>query len=274
MLSRKLSVAGALCLLTAFVIGLIGCGGNSTFLGPGSNTVSNVRVFNGLIGSNANGANGINVRLRQASTTSVNVTPVVYNAASANHQTSSGDGQNTYLFLSNSQTPIATQSLDFAPNDITANTTGQLLIATGVVGQTGIGIQPQILRVPTSVPIALIRTNGNPNSNALLRVVNAAPGTNGITLYNEQGPVPFTDLSNITFGNYSSGGQTSSNYATLTAGSYNITVRDSQSGGILVNSLNVTLQPGDAYTLVVLGSPVSVYSTPVTVALLQDYPLQ
>ena len=275
MMSRRFSVAAALGLLTTFAFALIGCDGNSTLLGTGPNTVSNVRVFNGLIGSNANGANGINIRLRQATTTPVNVNPVAYSVVSANQQTSASNGQNTYLFLSNSQTPLATQSLDFPPNDITANTTGQLLIATGVVGQTGNGIQPQVLRVPTSVPIALIRNNGNPNSNALLRVVNASPGTNGITIYNQQGPVPIQDLSNITFGNYSSGGQTSSNYATLTAATYNFTVRDAQSGGILVNGPNnLTLQPGNAYTLIVFGSPVPAYGAPVAVDLIQDYPLQ
>ena len=230
----------ALGLLTTFAFALIGCDGNSTLLGTGPNTVSNVRVFNGLIGSNANGANGINIRLRQATTTPVNVNPVAYGAVSANQQTSASNGQNTYLFLSNSATPLVTQSLDFPPNDIKANTTGQLLIATGVVGQTGTGIQPQILRVPTSVPIALIRNNGNPNSNALLRVVNAAPGTNGITLYNRAGAGSIQDLSNITFGNYSSGGQTSSNYATLIGGTYNFTVRDSQSGGVLAGPFPIT----------------------------------
>src|SRR5205085_882542 len=145
-------------------------------------------------------------------------------AVSANQQTSASNGQNAYLFLGNSGTYLSTQSLDFPPDNTTANTTGQLLIATGVVGQTGAGLQPQILRVPTSVPLDQIRVNGNPTANAVLRVVNAAPGSNAITIYNEQGPVPINALSNITFGNYSSGSGTNSSYATITGGTYNLSV--------------------------------------------------
>jgi len=231
-----------------------------------------VRVFNGLIGSGGNG--GVNVRLRTSTTTPVNVNPVAYGTVSANAQTSASDGQNTYLFLGNSATYLSSQAYNYPPDNTTSNTTGELLIATGVVGQSATNVEPQVLRVPTSVPLDQIRTNGNPTANAVLRVVNAAPGSNGITIYNEQGPVPLNALSGITFSNYSSGSGTTSNYATITAGTYNLSVRDSSSGNVLIQVPSVALNPGYAYTLVVYGSPVPAYGVSLASALIQDYPLQ
>lgn len=271
MILRKVSGTLAFGLLTSFAFGLVGCGGNSTLFAPGPNTIANVRVFNGLIGSSG-AIGGINVRLKQTTTTPVNVSPVPFGSVSANQQTGSGNGENTYLYLNGNLTYLASQSFDYPPDSTPANSTGELLVATGVVGQTGSTFQPQIVRVQTTVPTSLIVANGVATANTLLRVINAAPGTNPISVYNAQAAIP--DLSNIVFTHFSSGGRTTNNYTTLPGGTYNFTINDTASGNVLVTLGPMTLQAGVAYTLIIDGSPIPAYTPPLGVTLIQDYPLK
>ena len=264
MKSPRISALTALGILVLFAMALTGCDGG------GNNSVANVRVFNGLIGTA--GAGGVNVSLRNVGAVPVNGAVVPFGQVSSLHRASSDDAQNTYLFLANSATPLSTQKFDYPSDNTSANTTGELLVATGVTGQSGSA--PQLIYVRTSVPLGLIRNNGQPTANALLRVVNAAPGlTNNLSIYNDAGttPVVIGDLSNIAFGAYSSGGNTSSNYTTLLGATYALSARDTQ-GNLLVSLSGEKLQPGFAYTLIVYGSTNAAYGAPVAAALIQDYP--
>lgn len=262
-----MSAMAALGALILLGLVLAGCGDGS------SNSVANVRVFNGLIGSA--GAGGVNVTLRNPAAVPVNATPVTFGQVSAIRRASTGDAQNTYLFLANSTTQQSVQKFDYPQDNTGANSTSELLVATGIVGQNSPA--PQLIYVRSSVPISLVRNgSGQPTANALLRVINAAPGTNnGISIFNEAGTTPavISDLSNITFGNYSSGGNTSSNYATLIGATYNLSIRDARSGAVLESLPTVSLQPGFAYTLVVYGSPDASLAVPVLGGLVQDYPV-
>lgn len=267
MMSRSISAMAALGALILVGLLLAGCGDG------GANSVANVRVFNGLIGSA--GAGGVNVTLRNPGTVPVNATPVLFGQVSTTRRAGSGDGQNTYLFLANSATQQSIQKFDYPQDNTGANSTSELLVATGIVGQSSPA--PQLIYVRSSVPISLVRnSSGQPTANALLRVINAAPGTNnGISIFNEAGTTPaaITDLSNIAFGRYSSGGNTSSNYATLIGATYSLSIRDAQNGAVLMALPTVSLQPGFAYTLVVYGSPTAALAAPVLGGLVQDYPI-
>ncbi len=259
-----MAALGALILLALV---LAGCGDG------GGNSVANVRVFNGLIGSGGTG--GINVTLRNPGTVPVNATPVLFGQVSTTRRASSGDAQNTYLFLANSATQQSVQKFDYPQDNTGANSTSELLVATGIVGQSSPA--PQLIYVRSSVPISLVRNgSGQPTANALLRVINAVSDPNSsISVFNEAGATPaaIADLSNIGFGHYSSRGDTSSNYATLIGATYRLSIRDAQSGAILETLPTVSLQPGFAYTLVVYGSSNAALAAPVLGGLVQDYPI-
>ena len=230
MLTRKWSVIAALGFLTSCAFGLIGCNGNTAFFAPGANTVANVRVFNALIGS-AGAAGGINVRLKQSTTNPINTVPVPYGSVSSNQQTGAGNGENTYLYVINNPLYVSLQTYDYPPDSTPANTTGELLVATVIIGQSGGTYQPQVLRVQTTIPTSSIISNGVATANTALRVINAAPGSNPISIYNAQAAIP--DLSNIGFTHYSSGGNTINNYTILPGGTYTFTINDSASGTLL-----------------------------------------
>lgn len=266
MLHARFRLMAAIGCLAALLLSLYGCDNG------GSNAVSNVRVFNAVSGSQNIG--GVNARLRQVTATPVTPAFVSYGSVSPNQQRAVGDAQDTFLvFGNNPLTIVSAQKFDYKQDNLPVNSTGELLVAKGVVGQTAGDATPSFIYVRTSVPLDIIRQNGGPTANSLLRVVNAAPNSGDITVYNEQGTAPITDLSGIGFGNYSSGGNTHSNFATLTAANYNLTVRDS-SRNVLVNLPNVTFQAGNAYTLIVYGSPTPALNAPLTATFIQDYPLQ
>ena len=194
--------------LAALLFTLCGCDSG------GSNAVSNVRIFNAVSGSQNVG--GVDARLRQTTASPVSPTFVGYGSVSANQQRATGDAQDTFLVYGNNpQTSVSSQKFDYKQDNVPVNSTGELLVAKGVVGQTSGDADPNFIYVRTSVPLDIIRQNNSPTASVLLRVVNAAPNSGNITVYNEQGSAPITDLSGIAFGTFSSGGNTHSNFATL-----------------------------------------------------------
>ena len=263
----KLRIVTALGGLTALLFGMSGCSN-----GGANNAVSNVRIFNAV--TNSDNVGGIDVSLRQTTAAPISPAFISYGNVSANQQRAVGDAQDTFLFFGNNpQTAVSAQKFDYKQDNLPVNSTGELLVAKGLVGQTSGEAAPALIYVRTSVPLDIIRSNGSPTANVLLRVVNALPDSGAITIFNEQGAAPITDLSGITFGNVSSGGNTHSNFATLTAATYNLTVR-STDRTVLFTLSNVTLQAGNAYTLIVYGTPTPSLAVPVTAKFIQDYPLQ
>ena len=267
MFHPQFRVSIALACLAALLLGLYGCSNGSA-----NNAVSNVRVFNAVTDSSNVG--GINVRLRQTTASPIAPAFIGFGSVSANQQSAVGDAQDTFLvFGNNPQTAVSAQKFDYKQDNLPVNSTGELLVAKGIVGQTSGEASPGLIYVRTSVPLDIIRQNGGPTANVLLRVVNALPNSGAITIFNEQGTAPITDLANIAFGSVSSGGNTHSNFATLTAATYNLTVRDSDRN-VLCSLPNTMLQAGTAYTLIVYGTPTPSFAVPVAATLIQDYPLQ
>ncbi len=271
--SRRAAIATVVCAVSGiFSVALLGCGN-----GNGGNTFSNVRVFDGLINSNAN--NGINVALRTIGTAPVNAQPVTYGNVSANSKVVAGDGVNTIVYVVNSNSPqtLVTNPFDYKPNNNAITTDGYLLILTGIVGQTDPLLAPQTLRIPTSVPSTLIRDSaGNALQFAAVRVVNAAPGlSTPISIYNDtSGSAQIGGLNGVVYGQASAGGSGGKGYSLIPTGNpYTLSVRDT-AGNSLLSVSNVNFQPGFAYTLIAYGSGNATFNSPLKLALVQDYPLQ
>lgn len=271
--SRRAAIATIVCAVSGiFSVGMLGCGG-----GNGGNTVSNVRVFDGLINASAN--SGINVALRTIGTAPVNSSPTTFGNVSANAKVVSGDGVNTIAYVVNANSPqtLVTNPFDYKPNNNALTTDGYLLILTGVVGQIDTTLAPQMLRIPTSVPTTLIRgSSGNALNFAAVRVVHAASGSpTPISIYNDtSGSALIGGLDNVAYGQASAGGSGGKGYVIVPTGNpYTLSVRDT-TGNSLLSVSNVNFQPGFAYTLIAYGSSNATFNSPLKLALVQDYPLQ
>lgn len=240
----------AVALVGACALTLVGCGGGDGPVSP--NDSSKVRVFNAVVGSpDASGA--VNVYQRGAKLT---LTPVGFGTAQPAGQltqgnnygtVASGTGIDTFIYGVTSQAAL--------PNSITKVDFTRLfnytLVPYGIFNTTtpDPNFPAKILRLDDSIP------NITGTNNAAFRVVNIAPGSPNLTVYNISGTPPTAiavgGLSNISYGN-------TSGYITLPAGNYNLSLRDAVSGTAFATPTDTTaisLQAAHAYTLFVIGQP-------------------
>ena len=231
MVSRKILLTGAFCALSALSVGLWGCG-TSNSLGPGANTVSKVRVFNGLIGGPGNGAVDIvqrNVAINQASVSFGGLSPYITVAA--------GNGVNTNVYQGGTTAnPLAPQnSVNLSPN------TSYTLGIVGISGQTSGATRTQLVEYTDSPPSL------TGNANAEVRLINAVPNspTGGASLFNAASNTVISGFSNIAY-------PSDSGYQAVPPGSYNLIARDN-AGNTLATVNGVNLTAGHAFTLMLIG---------------------
>jgi hypothetical protein len=237
MFVRKTMTFAALSLMSALLIGLFGCGSNSS-VGPGSNTTASARAFNALVGPRT-----ATVNFDQRATTSVFEPTVAYGTATSYTTVPAGNGVNN--FVTAGVATIASASYNISPN------TDYTLVAYGDYTQTN-GLAPTISQFNDSIPSA-----SSLGTNAAVRVIHVAPFTNAayqnIDIYNAGQPLSGSGLTGIAYGNATA-------YESLPAGTYNITVHSHTNNALLAlptsntTFSNLTLTAGKAYTIFAIGT--------------------
>lgn len=237
MLMRRIVQWGILGFCLTLAVGLIGCDGGG---GSGSRNAT-ARYVNALIGTPGNGS--VDFLSPRGGATITQAGPVGYGAIAPNV------GSLLLPITNNSETFQVTATGTTAPQlaGITATLTpgtGYLIAASGIVGQTN-ARAPRLVILTDSVP-------GIGNTQAALRIVNLAPDAPNIDIYNSPlngQPAPITGLTNLAYSG-------SSNYALVTAGNYNLSVRVAGTGTVvptLTNTTTIGLVGGKAYTIFAVG---------------------
>ncbi len=231
MLSRRIGWISAGCALSFMSLGILGCGSNNS-LGPGANTTSKERVFNGLIGGPGNGT--VDVFQRNVA---IDQPAVPFGGVSSYVTVAAGNGVDTNVYLGGtSASPLApVNSVNLSPN------TNYTIGVVGISGQTTGPTRTQIIQYTDTPP------NLTGNANAEVRIINALPNspTGGISLYNGASNTVITGFSNIAYPN-------DSGYQGIPAGSYSLVARDN-AGNTIATAAGATLAAGHAYTLVLTG---------------------
>jgi len=248
-------------------LGAAGCGGGS--IGPGGNTTSQVRSFNGLQGcSTPVDIEQIGVLPAQFSS-GFGATPAGYAAIRA------GNGLHYGVFASNTTTnPIATSDVDLSPHDPggNANSGTYTLVASGVCGTSTGTTAPRLLRLIDAFPSNFSGTN---NGTVALRVINLVPDLSGGVTLASNG-LPLNGNNNEATNNVPYAGESGFNSSTYTtninpAGNPTLTVR-TNANAVLATVPNFTFTPNHAYTLFVIGEATPVNGgTAIRVVPVQDF---
>jgi hypothetical protein len=267
--------AGILALIFA---GLSGCG-NGNSVGPGGNTSTRVRAFNGL----QNCPTGVDFTQTGLTPTFTNVTygtfaPATTSTSSANYQSiRAGVGLNYNVFQTGtSANSLASASVDLNPHDANSNnnTGTYTLVATGICGGGSGLTTPHIVRLIDSFPSSFV---GQQTNTVAIRVVNLVSDVSGgITLFSNGAPLNGTDTQGTTSVPYAaSSGFNGAHYnAGITLNSTpTLTIVDNANAVLATVPASFQFQPNRAYTLFVVGE---LHPTgggqPITVVPVQDFP--
>lgn len=254
---RRTMTFAAMALLGALLMGLLGCGSNSS-VGPGANTTASTRAFNALVGPNT-----ATVNFAQRSASAVIEPNVAYGTATSYTTVAAGNGVNNIVTASGAQ--IASASYNITP------ATDYTLVAYGDYTKTGTSLAPVVSQFQDSVPSA-----SGLGTNAAVRVINVAAFTNAayqsIDIYNNGQPLTGSGLIGVGYGN-------ATGYASLPAGAYNITVHSDANNNLLAlpattttQFSNLTLTAGKAYTIFAIGTdnPTFAAADPFNLVLVAD----
>ena len=232
----RLTLVGAVGVLT---LAQFGCGGGTSLskpFGTDPNDTNKERVLNALVGSPSA---AVDIAQRGIH---LNPAPLAFGQGTNYATVSSGIAVTTDAFKSGTTTQVAPESSVTMTRDFFYTE-----VVTGIYGTSG-ATAPRLIQFSDNFPASV------PAGNVAVRVVNLSPDSPPITLYNTAvappTAVPITGLGNIAYGSVSSSGST--NYVTLTAGGYNLTVRDN-AGNVLTSPGSVTLGGGHSYSLLVYG---------------------
>jgi len=247
-------------------LGAAGCGGGNSF-GPGGNTFSQTRAFNGLQGcSNPVDIEQIGIQPAQFSA-GYGTAPAQYAAIRA------GNGLHYGVFNSGTTTnAITTADVSLSPhdpNDVNSGT--YTLVATGVCGTSG-STAPQLIRLIDAFPSNF---TGTLNGTVALRVINLVPDVGTVTLASNGLPLNGSNnagTSNVAYAG--ANGFNSSNYngnINLT-GSLTLTIRTNANAVLGTVPANFNFAPNHAYTLFVIGEATPVNGgMAITVVPVQDF---
>jgi hypothetical protein len=262
-----LFVAGALA------TGLSGCG-SSNSLGPGANTTSNYRVFNGLVVPSNTTGQAINFTLRTTTSTATAVSPYAVNPNASYINTPAGNGVNAYAFETGAPSPTISSSFDLQPNNY------YTVLVIGTYQTNNTATAGQIVRLTDIPPTGALQNNaGTPLQESAIRIFNGAPNIPNIYVSNDTIAGNTTDIpgfDNIPYGHDSSINTTglSNGYLVLPANgstSYTFTVRSgSYTGAQLIQIPNFVPQAGIAYTIVITGSALSSDNVPLKYVVITD----
>ncbi len=239
MFSRPISRSALLGVAGLLTLGMFGCGGGTSIdkpFGTNPNDTNHQRVFNVLIGSP--GA-GVNITQRNQN---INPSPLSFGQGTSYATVSSGIAIKTDAVQAGTATLIAPENSVTMTRDFFYTQ-----VITGVAGTSGT-TAPQLIQFSDNFPGAIA------SSSAVVRLIDLSPDSPPISLYNTVGTPPTAiavmGLGGVAYGNTS--GNSSSAYVAVTAGNYNLAVRDS--AGNVVSSLGAaTLAGGHAYTVLVYG---------------------
>ncbi len=239
MLSHKIGrcmLLGTVCVLT---LALLGCGGGTSIskpFGTDPNDTNKERVLNALVGSPSA---GVDITQRGIP---LNPAPLAFGQGTSYAAVSSGIAITTDAFQAGTAADLAPQSSVTMTRDFFYTE-----VIAGISGTSG-ATAPRLIQISDNFAASV------PTGSVAVRVVNLSPDSPPVTLYNTAvappTAVPIIGLSNVAYGSVSSSGST--NYVTLTAGGYNLTVRDN-AGNVLASPGSVTLAGGHSYSLLVLG---------------------
>jgi len=233
-------------------LGLAGCGGGiGTSVGPGGNTVSQVRSYNALQGCTGN------VDIAQLNVSPPTASNLPYNFVPAGYKTiRAGTGLHYGIFpTGQTSNPVALADINLGPHDPSGNPNSgtYTLVAAGICGG-GSGITtPHLIRLQDEFPNNF---TGTAAGTVGLRLINLVPDlVGGMTLDSNGFPLHGTDdagTNNVPYA-ATSGYETMHYNAGLNlTGSPTLTVR-TNANTVIGTVQNFTFQPGHAYTLFVIG---------------------
>ena len=239
MLSHRIGHYTLLGTVGVLTLALAGCGGGTSLskpFGTNPNDTNKERVLNVLVGSPS-----VALDIAQRGI-HLNTAPLAFGQGTTYASVSSGIAVVTEAFQAGTAAAVAPSSSVTMTRDFYYTEA-----VTGIYGTSG-ATAPQLIQFSDNFPASV------PAGSVAVRVVNLSPDSPPITLYNTAvappTAVPITGLGNIAYGSVSSSGGT--NYVTLTAGGYNLTVRDN-AGNVLTSPGSLTLSGGHSYSLLVYG---------------------
>jgi hypothetical protein len=236
MLLRRKELLTLLVLGAIAALGLPGCDGGD---GSGGGNAT-ARYFNALIGVNGNSVDILSPRSAGFVTRAANLPFGTTAPAVGSLLLPVESGSETFqVFATGTTTPV----LATIPTTLASNT-GYLIATSGIVGRTDAAV-PRIMILTDAVP-------GVGSNQAAVRVVHLSPGAPNLDIFQTPAggqPAPITGLTNLAYG-------TASPYAIVTAGNYNLSVREAGTTNVIstaTNTSTVGLVGGKAYTLFIIG---------------------
>jgi hypothetical protein len=257
--------------LTAVVLGglsVAGCGGGNSF-GPGGNTTSQVRSFNGLQGCSSP-VDFAQIGVQPAQFISGYGSPPAGYAAIR-----SGNGLHYAVFPHGATTnALATADIDLSPHDNGGSPSNgtYTLVATGACGTSVGAAAPRLVRLIDDWPSNF---TGTQNGTVALRVINLVPDVGNITLASNGLPLQGNDntgTNNVEYAGNSGFVSTHYNANINLIGNPTLTVRTNANAVLATVPANFNFAPNHSYTLFVIGegNPVN-GGQPITVVPVQDF---
>ncbi len=234
--NTRCALLGVVGLLAA---GLAGCGGGTSLskpFGTDPNDTNQQRTFNALVGSPGS---GVNITQRSVS---LNPSPLSFGQGTSYATVSSGIAIKTDAIQAGTATLVAPETTVSMTRDFSYTQ-----VVSGVFGTSGT-TAPRLIQFTDNFPGTIA------SSTAVVRLVNLLPDSPPISLYNIAGFPPTAiavmGLGGIAYG--STSGTSGSAYVAVTAGNYNLSIRDS-AGNVLTSLGAATLAGGHAYSIFVFG---------------------